>query len=302
MDSKPLVSTILIFLNAAPFIEEAIQSVFAQRYDGWELLLVDDGSTDGSIAIAQRYAAQHPGNVRYLEHENHRNRGMSASRNLGINHAQGTYIAFLDADDVWLPHKLEEQVAILESQPEAAMIYGRTQIWHSWTGKPRDRDRDFFYALGVPADTLIRPPTLFLLLLENKAQTPTTCNMVVRRTVFEEIGGFEESFRGMYEDQAFCTKIFLKAPVFVADAYWARYRQHAESCGAVAGESVAYHAGRLPLLTWMETYLAGEGIDSDSEAWQALQRALWWAHHPRWSRLHSALWHFVGTIKERWRR
>src|SRR5918997_1425231 len=120
--SNILVSTILPFLNAEKFIEEAIESVFAQTYDDWELLLIDDGSTDGSTRIALQYAERHRGRVRYLEHPEHQNRGVSASRNLGISHARGEYVAFLDADDVWLEHKLEQQVAILSSHPEAGMV------------------------------------------------------------------------------------------------------------------------------------------------------------------------------------
>ena len=113
MSNKPLVSAIIIFLNAEKFIEEAIESVFAQTYENWELLLVDDGSTDSSTRIALRYAEQHHDKVRYLEHSGHQNLGMSAARNLGISHAKGAYLAFLDADDVWLPRKLEQQVAIM---------------------------------------------------------------------------------------------------------------------------------------------------------------------------------------------
>src|SRR5438128_12540181 len=101
MRRKPLVSAIIIFLNAEQFIQEAIESVFAQTYDNWELLLVDDGSTDGSTAIARSYLERHPRRVRYLEHSEHANRGMSASRNIGSRYARGEYIAFLDADDVW---------------------------------------------------------------------------------------------------------------------------------------------------------------------------------------------------------
>lgn len=86
---QPLVSVITIFLNAGKFIQEAIESVFAQTYGKWELLLVDDGSTDGSTEIALGYAKQYPKRVRYLEHNGHRNRGMSASRNLGISDAGG---------------------------------------------------------------------------------------------------------------------------------------------------------------------------------------------------------------------
>jgi glycosyltransferase involved in cell wall biosynthesis len=91
-------------------------------------LLVDDGSTDASTKIARRYAEQYPERVRYLEHDGHQNRGMSASRNLGIRHAKGKYIGFLDADDVWLPEKLAEQTTILSLYPDAAMVCVRRVV------------------------------------------------------------------------------------------------------------------------------------------------------------------------------
>src|SRR6266508_1759684 len=101
MKNQPLVSVVIIFWNADRFLREAIESVFAQAHTKWELLLVDDGSTDRSTEIARTYAHRYPGTVHYFEHHDHQNRGMSASRNLGIRNAQGKYIAFLDADDVW---------------------------------------------------------------------------------------------------------------------------------------------------------------------------------------------------------
>src|SRR5688572_12435956 len=107
---QPLVSIIIIFLNAADFLREAIESVLTQTYENWELLLVDDGSSDGSTAIASGYVTQYPEKLRSLEHPNHDNFGMSASRNLGIRHAKGQYIAFLDADDVWMSDKLAHQI------------------------------------------------------------------------------------------------------------------------------------------------------------------------------------------------
>ena len=139
LHSKHLVSVVLIFLNEAEFIEEAIASVLAQTYSNWELILVDDGSTDGSTAIAKSYAEKLDPKVKYIDHEGHKNLGMSASRNLGIDNATGEYIAFIDGDDLWLPNKLEQQVAIMSTQPDAAMVCGRTQWWYSWTGKEADK-------------------------------------------------------------------------------------------------------------------------------------------------------------------
>ena len=78
------------------------------------------------------FAQRDPSRIRYFEHAGHANRGMSAARNLGLDHARGRYIAFLDADDVWLPEKLREQVSALNDNPRAGMVYGRTLIWHSW--------------------------------------------------------------------------------------------------------------------------------------------------------------------------
>jgi glycosyltransferase involved in cell wall biosynthesis len=280
MMTNPLVSTVIIFFNGERFIEEAIESVFAQTYDHWELLLVDDGSTDGSTAIARRYAERSPAKVQYLEHENHQNRGMSASRNWGVKHGKGKYIALLDADDVWFPQKLEQQVAILNSRPEAAMLYGRTQIWYGWTGAREDRERDQLLDLGVQPDSLVKPPTLFFLLLQGgNVQTPTTCNVLIRRDAFEQVGGFQEAFRGMYEDQAFFVKLCLNAPVYVANECWARYRQHSDGCCSIAQRTGEADRAWLPFLNWIATYLTEQGMKG-TNAWKGLQQAMWPHRYP----------------------
>src|SRR3546814_649945 len=133
MPQASLVSIVMPFLDAERFIGEAIASVFAQTHPHWELILVDDGSTDGGTAIARDLAARHPGKLRYLDHPGHRNRGTSASRNLGIAHARGDCIAFLDADDVYLPDRLERHVALLDAAPEADMVQSDTLRWYSWS-------------------------------------------------------------------------------------------------------------------------------------------------------------------------
>jgi glycosyltransferase involved in cell wall biosynthesis len=295
VNSQPLVSAIIIFLNGEQFIEETISSIFAQTYDHWELLLVDDGSTDHSCAIAQQYAHKYPEKVKYLEHANHQNRGMSASRNWGIAHAQGDYIGFVDADDLWLPQKLEQQIAIFNTYPDAAMVYGRTQIWYSWTENSPPNLRDHFYDLGVEANNLINPPTLFLLLLQNKCQTPTTCNALMRREVFDNIGKFEESFRTMYEDQAFFSKVLLNAPVFVSDQCWAKYRQHPASCSSQA-ETKQYYQSRLPFISWLEHYLSTQNIQNP-EVWKAFQWEKWQCEHPIFMNFFNRVYYFLIYIK-----
>ena len=199
----PLVSVVMIFLNGRPFIEQAIESVVSQTYRNWELLLVDDGSSDGSTELAQRYAAEDPDRVRCLCHAQHANLGMSASRNVGINAARGPYVAFLDADDVWLPEKLEQQVALLEAHREAGMVYGPAEFWHSWNDETKDRQHDSIQDVSVQPDTLIQPPNLLTLFLKREGVTPSPSGILVRREVLAATGGFEESFRAMHEDQAF---------------------------------------------------------------------------------------------------
>jgi glycosyltransferase involved in cell wall biosynthesis len=279
MAESPHVSVIMIFLNAAAFLEEAIASVFAQTYPHWELLLVDDGSTDASTAIAQHWSGLHPGRVRYLEHPGHANLGMSASRNRGLLEAHGRFIALLDADDVWLPRKLSEQLTVLEAQPRAAMVYGRSELWWSWTGRVEDQERDHMLPLGVPADTLVEPPTLLRLLVENKVQTPTTCNVLLRRALCESVGGFQDDFRGMFEDQVFFAKVCLEFPVYVSGTCWARYRQHPQSCCALASAQGSDRADRLRFLRWLKAYFAERRV-SHAGLREALKRELWPLEHP----------------------
>jgi len=284
MDNTPVVSVIMIFLNAEQFIQEAVESIFSQSYPDWELLLVDDGSTDRSTTIALRYASHHPGRVRYIEHPDHQNRGMSASRNLGVCHSRGKFIAFLDADDVWLPDKLKQQVALLENRPEAAMVYGPTQWWYSWTGKPEDRQRDFVHDLGVSPDILVQPPDLLVQIVQNEGVSPCTCSVLVRQEAIQRWGGFEEVFQGLYEDQAFFAKLACHAPVFVSSHCSARYRQHPGSNCSVMQETGQDKPARLVFLNWLSAYLSKQKIDSP-HVWRAIQKEFWPYQQPGLHRL-----------------
>jgi glycosyltransferase involved in cell wall biosynthesis len=270
----PIVSVVIIFLNAGRFLEEAIESVLAQTHKDWELLLVDDGSNDESSELTMRYASKDPLRIRYLEHEGHQNRGMSASRNLGVWNARGNYIAFLDADDIWLPEKLETHVAMLEAHPEAAMLYGSSKYWFSWTGDPNDAGRDYVPEIKVRTQTMFTPPVLLPLLLEGKTEIPCPCSVMARTEAIKKVGGFEVSFRGMYEDQAFYVKMCLSATILATGDCLAWYRQHPASNYSIAISSGVTHALHYNFLKWLETYCREQHVE-DSVVWQAIRRQIW---------------------------
>lgn len=299
---RPQVSVVTIFLNAERFLAEAIESIRAQTYSNWELVLVDDGSTDGSSAIAQAYAARYPERIQYRPHPGHENRGMSASRNLGIRATTGPLIAFLDADDVWLPRRLEAQVDLMGALPTVDMVYGPTRVWYSWTGRDVDRERDRVHPLGLPLEQPIDPPTALQNFLETGGHTlPGTCSPLVRRSAVEAVGGFEEDFRGSYEDQVFLAKMTTHHRVAVTDECLDLYRQHPNSHCAVALRNGEYapdepHPAGKRYLSWLTSYLQDCGIE-DPALRAALQKELWPYRHPRRYRLYRRAQQVVGRAR-----
>jgi glycosyltransferase involved in cell wall biosynthesis len=276
VSAPPLVSVVAIFLDGERFLDEAIRSVFEQTHARWELLLVDDGSTDGSTAIARGWAEREPQRVRYFEHPGHRNEGMSASRNVGLRHARGDYLALLDADDVWLPEKLARQVAILEAHPEVGLLFGAPLYWFGWTGQADDRARDYVIDLKIPTDRVYQPPSLLVPYLRRLAPTPCPSDVLVRRSAAEAVGGFEAHFTGVnmvYEDQGFFSKLLLHAPAFASGETWDHYRQHPESCYAVSKASGGREHARAYFLRWFRGYLRRRGI-TDGPVWDAVRGEL----------------------------
>jgi glycosyltransferase involved in cell wall biosynthesis len=124
MPESPLVSVIIPVYNCQQYLAAAIDSVLAQTYRAVEVIVVDDASTDDSAAVAQRY----PAPVRYVAQPHS---GAGAARNHGVRQAQGQFLAFLDADDVWLPDKLTRQMAAFHAHPTLDMVFGYVKQFHS---------------------------------------------------------------------------------------------------------------------------------------------------------------------------
>lgn len=114
-----LISVIIPVYNGERYLGEAIESVFAQTFEPLELIVIDDGSTDRSGDVAKGF-----GDLRYEFQEN---RGISAARNRGVELARGEFLAFLDADDVWTPDKLNLQMAVVEREPTVDLVFGHVQ-------------------------------------------------------------------------------------------------------------------------------------------------------------------------------
>jgi glycosyltransferase involved in cell wall biosynthesis len=259
--TRPTVSVVVCFLNEERFLGEAVRSVKAQTLTDWELILVDDGSGDGSSALARHWAAQDPDRVFCIEHAQHANLGLSASRNVGISRARGRFIAFLDADDVWYPRKLEEQVAILERYPQAAMVVGASQYWRSWASEASRADE--VVSVGTTLDAVAEPPRLMLDLYPlGSGAAPPPSDLLLRAETVREVGGFEASFRGplmLYEDQAFLSKIYRRYPVYVASTCWDRYRERTGSIVAANLSAGRYWRVRTHFLRWLRNDLSRTG-------------------------------------------
>ena len=165
MNNNPLVSTIISVYNSEHYLAEAIESVFAQSYRPIELIVVEDGSKDRSADRARSYKGIH---YIYPSHQ-----GAAVARNKGITHAQGEFIAFLDADDMWAPYKLSMQVEYLFNHPAVGYTIGRIQNFNSLGGNSRSQ---------------VRQSSL-------EKEQIGLITMVARKTVFDQVGGFDQSYR-----------------------------------------------------------------------------------------------------------
>jgi glycosyltransferase involved in cell wall biosynthesis len=192
---------------------------------------------------------------------------------LGIRQASGDYIALLDADDVWIPSKLEQQVPIMDAHPEVDMVYGTTLIWYSGNGTLPGSRQDYVADMGMPLEQVSSGRLLLTRMLSQQAKSPSMSNVLVRRAGIVRAGFFEEQFQGMHDDQVFLVKLCLRSRVFVSDKCWDKYRKHPDSCLARATALGQCHAARGRYLNWIRIYLAEQG-ERGSEVWGVVEEQL----------------------------
>jgi glycosyltransferase involved in cell wall biosynthesis len=192
----PKVSVIIPTYNRLPMLKEAVDSVLAQNFEDFELIVVDDGSTDGTADEIVKYG----GRVKLLQHKE--NRGVSASRNTGITHAKGKYIAFLDSDDLWVKGKLKIQTTFLDENPHYPLCY-TDEIW---------------IRKGKRVNPMLKHAKYSGWIFEKCLPlcTISPSSAMMRKTLFSRVGLFDEALP-VCEDYDLWLRISARFPIFFID-------------------------------------------------------------------------------------
>ena len=206
----PTVSVIIPTYNRASMLNEAIQSVLDQTYSDYEIVVVDDGSTDNTRNVVNKFSDKR---VRYVFQEN---RGRSNARNHGISLAQGRYIAFLDSDDLFLPHKLERQVIALNENAEFGMVYS-SAICTDEQGKEMGCMYKATASGWIYSKVAFYVPLTIIL--------PT---VMLRTEVLSQLGGFDENME-RFEDTDMWRRVARKFKILAIPEPLCRIRTHSDN-------------------------------------------------------------------------
>lgn len=249
------ISVVIPFYNAKDYIEEAVKSAVNQQAVG-EVIIVEDASPDGGIEICQKLVERYS-KVRLIQHLDRLNHGAAASRNLGIQNSRNPYIAFLDADDFYLPNRFERTVEILSRNENIDGVYEAIGVYF------QDQSvKDFWENLNLPDLTTITknilPEQLFYELLDGKSGYFSLDGFTVKKDLLLSVGGFNENLR-MMEDTDIIYKLAVKGRLYpgVINKPVAMRRVHASNritnCLANQRETY-YHLKKL----WNSLYTWGE--------------------------------------------
>lgn len=216
----PKVSVVVPVYNGERYLREALDSMFAQTFQDFEAICVDDGSSDDSLALIREYGSR----VRVLSQPN---AGGCAARNEGVRQAVAPYVAFLDQDDRWYPRKLEQQVAVLEAEPDVVLV-----LCNSDRMDAEGRMLQYGATLAERATLLDSP--LGRLMEEDQLLSSA---ILVRRDAFERAGMYDTELRG-FEDFDLCARLKRQGPFKFLEQSGMCYRVHQASLSRSGGLSV----------------------------------------------------------------
>jgi glycosyltransferase involved in cell wall biosynthesis len=234
----PQVSVVMPVYNGERFLQESLESVWAQTFDDYELICVDDGSTDGSSALLARYGQR----IRVVRQAN---AGQSAARNAGVSLARGRYVAFLDQDDLWYPSKLMTQVAALDRNPTSVLVHcnfdridERGHMVQQGAGLTERAS-----ALASSMGQLIGEALIF----------PSA--MMIRKDIYERVGGFYQELQG-FEDFDLIARLKQHGTFVMLEETGMAYRLHGDGFTRAGGIHVI--RSRETFLRRMEALYGGD--------------------------------------------
>ena len=211
---SPLVSVIIPVYNGERYLSETIESVISQTEKNWEIIAVNDGSTDHSQALLEEFAKRDPGRIRIISV---RNGGVSRARNIGVSAARGIYIAFLDQDDLWAPQKLQRQINMFFTNKSLGITFTNESII--------DQQGSIIREKALKFGKKNRGNVFDHLIFDNFIPISS---VILEKKLFVEIGGFDPQF-SLAEDYDFLLKVTQKVPVDFIDEPLLLYREHGES-------------------------------------------------------------------------
>jgi glycosyltransferase involved in cell wall biosynthesis len=204
--------------NGCLFIEDAIESVLSQTYSNWELIIVDDGSSDNSYEIAKKNEHQSE-KIKVFQHNGGMNKGVSTSRNLAIQKSQGLWISLLDSDDKWYPNKLEREAAIIKNNPDLVFIYSNALIIGKGESPVRNQE---IYGSGICG--YVKDPFKKLI----KGFHVPTSGVSFAKSVFSKCKGFDEKLT-FSEDTLLFHQLIEHGSLFYLNEVLSDFRFHTQS-------------------------------------------------------------------------
>jgi len=242
----PGVSVVITCYNGHKWIADAVDSALAQSYRPLEIVVVDDGSSDGSRDLLRRYEAH--AEIKLLLHP--RNRGIPATKNTAVAQCGGRYVAMLEQDDVWHADKIARQVEVMEADPSCGMVFAEALVLGP-DGREYVRRHP---PVGIPDATEARVTMFFL-----RNPVISMSSVMLRRAVLEELGGFDERYAGGDDYDLFLRLVGRHRVAFIAEPLL-RYRWHeasyswrsadrmVEDHAQVIGEAVGWYPYLQPLV------------------------------------------------------
>ena len=242
MSDSPAVSVIIPAYGHADLIGETLDSVLAQTFDDYEIIVIDDGSPDDTAGAVEAVSRRSPRPIRYERQEN---RGQGGARNVGLKLARGEFVAYLDDDDLWPADKLEWQIECLRRDDQLGLVWGEHSVLLPDGGEFHHQPRFVDMPEGEAHAAF---------LYKNRIMSPG--QTLIRRSALERVGGFDESIWGADDWDLYLR--LAKVTTFAFDPRLAlRYREHARNASRRAVEHAANHravirrhVGRNPLSYW----------------------------------------------------